>query len=105
MLWLYQRTMFGKIENPANENLKDLNSREWLYLLPLVALCFWIGLYPKPFFHMLEPATAKLTAALENSRPAEYRLPDAPLALSEGHAEENEMALSESEELDADTLE
>ena len=26
MLWLYQRTMFGKIENPANENLLDLNA-------------------------------------------------------------------------------
>ena len=29
MLWLYQRTMFGKIENPKNENLKDLNLREF----------------------------------------------------------------------------
>src|SRR3972149_4008741 len=27
MLWLYQRTMFGKIETPANEKLKDLNLR------------------------------------------------------------------------------
>ena len=25
MLWLYQRTMFGKIENPANEKLLDMN--------------------------------------------------------------------------------
>ncbi|MFQ5768486.1 MAG: NuoM family protein, partial [Acidobacteriota bacterium] len=69
MLWLYQRTMFGKIENPANENLKDLNLREWAYLVPLVVLCFWIGLYPKPFFRMLEPATAKLTRVLESARP------------------------------------
>ena len=28
MLWLYQRTMFGKIENPANQKLLDLNLRE-----------------------------------------------------------------------------
>ena len=28
MLWLYQRTMFGKIENPKNEKLLDLNLRE-----------------------------------------------------------------------------
>ncbi|TDI30261.1 MAG: NADH-quinone oxidoreductase subunit M [Acidobacteria bacterium] len=72
MLWLYQRTMFGKLDNPENENLKDLNIREWIYLMPLVLLCFWIGLYPKPFFAMLEPATAKLAATLENSRPAEF---------------------------------
>ncbi len=72
MLWLYQRTMFGTIDNPANENLKDLNGREWAYLVPLVVLCFWIGLYPKPFFAMLEPATAKLTASLDARRPAAY---------------------------------
>ena len=72
MLWLYQRTMFGELDNPENENLKDLNIREWVYLTPLVVLCFWIGLYPKPFFAILEPATAKLAATLENSRPAEF---------------------------------
>ena len=72
MLWLYQRTMFGKLDNPDNENLKDLNLREWVYLTPLVILCFWIGLYPKPFFAMLEPATARLTMVLEQHRPAEF---------------------------------
>ncbi len=72
MLWLYQRTMFGKLDNPKNENLQDLNLREWIYLAPLVVLCFWIGLYPKPFFNMLEPATARLTTVLERSMPAEY---------------------------------
>ncbi|MFQ5720331.1 MAG: NuoM family protein [Acidobacteriota bacterium] len=74
MLWLYQRTMFGKVTNPANENLSDLNAREWAYLVPLLLLCFWIGLYPKPFFAMLEPATANLTAVLDAHRPAEYRV-------------------------------
>ncbi|MFQ5670699.1 MAG: NuoM family protein [Acidobacteriota bacterium] len=69
MLWLYQRTMFGKIDNPANEALKDLNVREWAYLVPLVLLCFWIGLYPKPFFDMLTPAASRITAALEARRP------------------------------------
>ena len=74
MLWLYQRTMFGKLDNPDNENLKDLNLREWIYLTPLVILCFWIGLYPKPFFAFLEPATERLTAVLEQNRPAEFAL-------------------------------
>jgi NADH-quinone oxidoreductase subunit M len=65
--------MFGPIDNPANEKLQDLNAREWAYLLPLVVLCFWIGLYPKPFFDMLEPATAKLTSTLDSRRPLAYR--------------------------------
>ena len=80
MLWLYQRTMFGRLDNPENQDLSDLNLREWAVLMPLVVLCFWIGLYPKPFFAMLQPATARLTAALEAGRPPEYALPAEPIA-------------------------
>src|SRR5690349_12327366 len=48
LLWLYQRVMFGPVTNPANEHLQDLNAREYATLIPLIILCFWIGIYPKP---------------------------------------------------------
>ena len=35
MLYLYQRTMFGKIENPKNERLLDLSHREFVTFAPL----------------------------------------------------------------------
>jgi NADH-quinone oxidoreductase subunit M len=54
MLWLYQRMFFGNIENPKNENLKDLKGREWAYMLPLVFLSLWIGIYPKPFIDFIQ---------------------------------------------------
>jgi NADH-quinone oxidoreductase subunit M len=54
LLWLYQRTMFGNVTNPANEHLPDLNAREYATLVPLVLLAFWIGIYPKPLFRVLE---------------------------------------------------
>jgi len=59
LLWLYQRVMFGKVTNPANEKLPDLNVREWACLLPLVAAALWIGIYPAPVLQYLEgPANA-----------------------------------------------
>ncbi len=54
LLWLYQRVMFGPVTNPANEHLPDLNAREYATLVPLVILAFWIGIYPKPLFTVLE---------------------------------------------------
>ena len=54
MLWLYQRTMWGTVDNPKNENLLDLSLREWATFAPLLILAVWIGLYPKPFLDRLE---------------------------------------------------
>ena len=64
MLWLYQRTMFGGLDNPENKKLADCNLREVLYLAPLVIGCFWIGLYPKPFFEILDKPVARLVQQL-----------------------------------------
>jgi NADH-quinone oxidoreductase subunit M len=59
MLWLYQRVMFGKLENPLNKALPDLNMRELATFVPLIILAFWIGLYPTYFTKYLdEPVNA-----------------------------------------------
>jgi NADH-quinone oxidoreductase subunit M len=60
MLWLYQRVMFGKVNNPANRALKDLTHLELATLLPLVLLAFWIGIYPKPFLSLIEKPVEKV---------------------------------------------
>ena len=58
MLWLYQRTMFGVLENPKNKTLADCNVREMAYLIPILVLMFWIGLYPKPFLALMEQSVS-----------------------------------------------
>jgi NADH-quinone oxidoreductase subunit M len=70
LLWLFQRTMLGPISNPKNEHLKDLNFREICVVLPLIAWCFWIGLYPKPHFDILEKPVAKI---VERVHPGYYQ--------------------------------
>jgi NADH-quinone oxidoreductase subunit M len=62
MLWLYQRTMFGKIENPKNEALADLGIREFALFAPLIVLAVWIGLYPKPFLDRLNTSVTRVVA-------------------------------------------
>jgi NADH-quinone oxidoreductase subunit M len=65
LLWLYQRVMFGPITNPKNEHLKDLNFREMAYMLPLIAWAFWIGVYPKPYFEILEKPVARIVKRVD----------------------------------------
>ncbi len=62
LLWMYQRVMHGPIERPENEAVPDLNAREIGMLLPIVVLCFWIGLYPKPFLERTEATMRALVA-------------------------------------------
>jgi NADH-quinone oxidoreductase subunit M len=82
MLWLYQRTMFGPCDNPKNQTLKDLNLREVLTLVPLVLWAIWIGVYPKPYFRVLEKSVTaiveKVNPDLVKPAPANAGAPAAP---------------------------
>ncbi len=69
LLWLYQRVFFGSVNNPKNEKLKDLSAREIATFVPLVALAFWIGLYPKPFFEILQTPVNNLVATVRPDYP------------------------------------
>lgn len=60
LLWLYQKTMFGPVTHPENKGLRDLTMREAWTLIPLVVLAVWIGVYPKPFFRLIEAPVARL---------------------------------------------
>ncbi len=48
MLSLYKKTFFGPVTNEKNKTLTDLNSKELMGLVPLVAIVIWLGVYPKP---------------------------------------------------------
>ncbi len=61
LLWLYQRVFFGPVTNPKNEKLHDLTPREIATFVPLIAAALWIGLYPKPFFQILEQPTTQIS--------------------------------------------
>ncbi len=76
MLWLYQRTMFGTVDNPKNENLPDLNLREWATFTPLLILAVWIGLYPKPFLDRLETSVDRVMTRVSSVYPPRNALND-----------------------------
>lgn len=70
MLWFYQRVMFGTVTHAENQRLPDCSRREIAYMIPLILLMFWIGIYPKPYFRLMDSSISKTLASLENSRAA-----------------------------------
>jgi NADH-quinone oxidoreductase subunit M len=80
LLWLYQRVFWGKITNEENRHLRDVNARELATLVPLVVLCFWIGVYPKPFLEFLHRPAAHLAAVIQPHKFGPGAVPAAPHA-------------------------
>ena len=68
MLWLYQRVFFGEVTNPhLEEHCKDhdMSGREWGYMVPLVLVALWIGLYPKPVLDKMDKSVAFVVSRVQ----------------------------------------
>jgi len=89
MLYLYQRTMFGKIENPKNERLADLSNREFATFAPLIVLAVWIGLYPKPFLERLDKSVEHIVNRVSSTYTAKYAECDTTLTPEKIAASDN----------------
>ncbi len=75
LLWLYQRVFWGPLDNPANQNVPDVNGRERGLLLALTALMFWIGLFPSTFFEKIEEPVNYIVRKVD---PAYFNAPALP---------------------------
>ncbi len=69
LLWLYQRTMLGQVTNGKNLTIPDMNFREIFTFAPLIAWAIWIGVYPKPYFDILQRPVAQI---VERVRPGYF---------------------------------
>jgi NADH-quinone oxidoreductase subunit M len=70
MLWMVKRVFYGEVTNPKNENLPDLNPREALVLVPLVALALFMGVASPLFTRRIEPAADALVLQVrQKARP------------------------------------
>ncbi len=74
-LYLYRRIIFGALEKDTLKGILDLNMREVLTLVPLIATTIFFGVYPSPVFNVtavsVEHLIANYTAAVEAHRVAE----------------------------------
>jgi NADH-quinone oxidoreductase subunit M len=75
LLWLYRRVMHGPAKDPADERLRDLDPRELAYLVPIVVLIVFLGLFPGTFLRKMDASVARFMDALK-TKAAVTAVPD-----------------------------
>jgi NADH-quinone oxidoreductase subunit M len=61
LLRMFQRVMLGP-DSAHSETITDLTGGELLILVPLIALVFWLGLFPNSFLNLAEPSITNMLA-------------------------------------------
>ncbi len=62
LLYMFQKVMFGPLTNDKNKNLPDLSGREIAVFLPLIAMIFFMGIFPRPFLKTMEPSVKRFVS-------------------------------------------
>jgi NADH-quinone oxidoreductase subunit M len=79
ILWMYQRTMNGPTAKSV-AGMKDLRPRELWAVVPLIALIFALGVYPKPVLDVINPAVQSTMSQVHATDP----VPAHPAAAQKG---------------------
>src|SRR5262252_8814323 len=79
ILWMYQRTMNGPTAASV-AGMKDLRPRELWAVVPLIALIFALGVYPKPVLDVINPAVRSTMSQVHATDP----VPAHPAAAQKG---------------------
>jgi NADH-quinone oxidoreductase subunit M len=60
---MFQKLMFGPLDNERNRSLPDLSSRERCVFVPLCVMIFVMGVAPRPFLRAMKPSVDRFVAA------------------------------------------
>lgn len=70
MLWMVKRVFFGPkgeivkhAEEDAHHALHDLSLREWIVIVPMIIMIFWMGLFPN---HFMDHSKKSVDHLIEN---------------------------------------
>ena len=67
-LWMFKRVYLGEPGNDHVRGLSDINAREFTVMALLAIAVLAMGVYPKPFTDVMDPAVAELLRHVANSK-------------------------------------
>jgi NADH-quinone oxidoreductase subunit M len=69
MLWMFQRVNYGPVTDERNAHLADLGPREWIVIVPVVAIAVVMGVLPNLFLRPIEPSVNRMIEQVERAAP------------------------------------
>jgi NADH-quinone oxidoreductase subunit M len=88
LLWMYQRVMHGPITNEKIRSFADMNKREIGFLVPIIIMMFWMGIYPQTFLRKIDSSVAFLVNRI-HTRERVFVMKDRPAVMIEKMALED----------------
>jgi NADH-quinone oxidoreductase subunit M len=67
MLWMFQRVNYGPVTNEKNASLPDLKPREWVIIVPIIAVIVVMGVFPNLFLRPIGPSVERLITHMHES--------------------------------------
>jgi NADH-quinone oxidoreductase subunit M len=77
MLWLYQRAFYGKASESVTHHMYDLTPREWIAIIPLIALMIWMGTYTQSFIPPISSQNARILQDSQKPKQERVQIPQA----------------------------
>lgn len=99
MLHAVLKMFWGPLKNEKNEGLPDMTRREWVAVLPLLVLIFWVGLKPNVFLEKSEPAVTNFISDFQEK----WAASDQDDRLRLWHPDRHQQAGDEAEAAEEDT--
>jgi NADH-quinone oxidoreductase subunit M len=78
MLWLYQRLFYGETPDEVRHHVFDLTPREWIGIVPLIAMMVWMGMYSQSFLPAVRKTTARILDQTQVGIQIRVQAPPAP---------------------------
>ena len=97
LLWAYQRTFHGEVDED-NASFPELRAKEAMVLLPFLAAIVFTGIYPKPLLDRIEPSVDSLIERVADNSSLDQPTIGDQRGEYDSHSEEAETEGEEGEE-------
>jgi NADH-quinone oxidoreductase subunit M len=74
LLWLYRRVMLGPLQDVPQPGLRDLDRRELAYLVPIIVLMVFMGLFPGTVLRKMDASVSRYIDSLKTRPPVALTL-------------------------------